>query len=101
MSQHRDNWITARDMVRSRAWRHGYEDFRRGAALDYAGHRSKTLAYEYGRLTAAYLQSEGHRLVRVSPTRPINEAYVRALTSALLGCLAVEPSPWNVDGPAW
>lgn len=84
MAQLRDNWITAQDMVRSRAWRQGYEAFRRGEALDYVGPRSKTLAYEYGRQTAAYLKGQGTVLPRVTARRPVNEHYVPALAEALL-----------------
>ena len=91
MSQHRNNWITARDMVRSRAWRHGYEAFRLGKPLDYDGHRSKALAYEYGRLTAAFLKSQGRQLIRISTTRPICEAHVPALAEALILCARLQP----------
>ena len=87
MAQLRDNWITAQDMVRSRAWREGYESFRLGDPLDYAGPRSKTLAYEYGRLTAAYLQSQGARLRRVPAHRPLNEHYLPELAEALLAAV--------------
>ncbi|MEO3413278.1 hypothetical protein AAFO92_01340 [Roseovarius sp. CAU 1744] len=87
MPQHRSNWITAQDMVRSRAWRYGYEDFRLGAPLHFAGHRNKALAYEYGRLTAAFLKSQGRQLTRISTTRPLNEAYVPDLTHALMDCV--------------
>lgn len=87
MAQFRNNWITAQDMVRSRAWRYGYEDFRLGAPLDFTGHRSKALAYEYGRLTAASLKSQGQQLLRISTTRPISEVYVPDLTHALIDCV--------------
>ncbi|MEM7732368.1 MAG: hypothetical protein AAF280_06230 [Pseudomonadota bacterium] len=70
-------------MIRSRAWRMGYESFRLGQPPDYLGPRAKSLAYEYGRLTAAYLKGEGVRLKRVTPTRPVNDAYVPGLTAAL------------------
>lgn len=87
MAQFRNNWITAQDMVRSRAWRYGYEDFRLGARLDFEGHRTKALAYEYGRLTAAFLKSQGRQLIRISTTRPISEVYVPDLTHALIDCV--------------
>ena len=89
MTQFRDNWITAQEMVRSRAWRYGYEDFRLGAPLDFSGHRSKALAYEYGRLTAAFLKSEGRQLIRISTTRPISETLVPELVEALIECVQV------------
>ncbi len=98
MSQVRNNWITAQDMVRSRAWRYGYEDFRLGAPLDYSGHRSKALAYEYGRLTAAYLKSRGQQLFRISTTRPISEVFVPDLARALVRCLDVKPANWKDPG---
>ncbi len=87
MTQHASHWITAKDMVRSRAWRQGYESFRKGEPPAYDGRRSKCLAYEYGRLTAAHLTSQGVQLVRVSPLRPVNEAYVPDLARALLDCV--------------
>jgi hypothetical protein len=70
-------------MVRSRAWRLGYESFRLGHEPDYLGPRAKALAYEYGRLTAAYMQGQGVHLKRVTPTRPVNDAYVPDLARAL------------------
>lgn len=98
MPQVANNWITAQDMVRSRAWRHGYEDFRRGAPLDYSGHRSKALAYEYGRLTAAYLRSRGWQLIRISTTRPISDVYVPDLAAALVECSKLQAADWIVAG---
>ena len=70
-------------MVRSKAWRMGYESCRLGEPPEYLGPRAKALAYEYGRLTAAYLEGEGVRLKRVTPTRPVNDAYVPHLAEAL------------------
>jgi len=99
MPQVHNNWITAQDMVRSRAWRYGYEDFRLGAPLDFAGHRSKALAYEYGRLTAAYLKSRGKQLIRISTTRPISETYVPGLAEALVQCSKLNAADWVVLGP--
>ena len=93
MTQLKDHWVKAEDMVRSRAWRQGYESFRLGEPPDFAGHRSKSLAYEYGRLCAAYLQGEGEQLLRVSTTRPINEHYVPQLAEALLRCLRTADMP--------
>lgn len=90
MAQLRDRWIAAQDMVRSRAWREGYESFRLGKALDFAGPKSKTLAYEYGRFTAACLTGEGARLPRITPSRPINEAYVGPMAAAMLRALEVD-----------
>lgn len=83
MAQIRNHWVTARDMVRSRAWREGYESFRLGEPPDYAARGPKALAYEYGRLTAACMKGEGQTLRRVSPRRPVNEHYVPALAAAL------------------
>lgn len=91
MAQLRDNWISAQDMVRSRAWREGYEAFRRGEPLDFAGPKSKTLAYEYGRFTAAYLKAEGERLPLITSRRPINEAHVDRMAAAMLTVLASLP----------
>lgn len=87
MPQLRDHWVTAEDMVRSRAWRAGYESYRLGQPPEFTGRRSQSLAYEYGRLAAAYLQAEGQQLLRVSTTRPINEHYVPQLAEALVRCL--------------
>ena len=83
MAQLRNHWIEAQDMVRSRAWRQGFEAFRRGEPLDYAGPRTKSLAYEYRRLTAAYLTGQGRQLRWVTSTRPVNEHYVPELAAAL------------------
>ena len=86
MTQLRDNWIGAQDMVRSRAWREGYESYRRGEPPGFSGRRSQVLAYEYGRLTAAFLKGEGEQLLRVSPYRPVNRHYVPYLAAALTRC---------------
>lgn len=83
MVQLRNHWVTARDMVRSRAWREGYESFRRGAPPDYGARGPKALAYEYGRLTAASMQGEGQRLRLVSARRPVNAHDLPALAQAL------------------
>ncbi|MEL7252561.1 MAG: hypothetical protein AAGL23_00195 [Pseudomonadota bacterium] len=83
MAQLYSYWVRPEDMIRSRAWRMGYESYRLGEAPDYLGPRAKALAYEYGRLTAAYLKGEGVRLKRVTPTRPVNDAYVPDLAAAL------------------
>ena len=90
MMQARDHFVTAKDMVRSHAWRAGYESFRRGEPPEYQGRGSKSLAYEYGRLTAAYLQGQGQQLIRVSTTRPIIEHYVPEFADALLRCVDLE-----------
>ena len=86
-------------MVRSRAWREGYESFRRGKDPAFIGPRSKSLAYEYGRLTAAYLAGRGQRLDRVPTTRPLYNAYLPQLTDALLRCVdeLESANPWQVD----
>ncbi|MEM6587821.1 MAG: hypothetical protein AAF641_05185 [Pseudomonadota bacterium] len=83
MAQLYSYWVRPEDMIRSRAWRMGYESYRLGEPPDYLGPRAKSLAYEYGRLTAAYLIGEGVRLRRVTPTRPVNDAYVPDLAAAL------------------
>ena len=83
MTQLRNHWVKAEDMVRSRAWREGYESFRLGQPPIYAGRGRKSLAYEYGRQVAAFLKGRNKRLVRVSTTRPVNEHYVPTLTNAL------------------
>ena len=75
-------------MVRSRAWRQGYESFRLGQPPEFIGRGTKSLAYEYGRLTAAFLSGQGQRLRRVSTTRPINEHYVPQFADALMQCAA-------------
>jgi len=83
MTQLLNHWVTAEDMVRSRTWREGYESFRLGQPPVFGTHGSKSLAYEYGRLAAAFLRGQDQHLVRVSTTRPINEHYVRQLADAL------------------
>lgn len=94
MTQTQDNWVTAQNMVRSRAWRYGYEDFRLGAPFAFSGHRSKALAYEYGRLTAAFLRSRGERLMRLSTKRPLATIYVPQLAKALMECMNAKPADW-------
>lgn len=93
MPQLKDHQVTAVAMVRSRAWRQGYESFRLGQPPEFTGRRNKSLAYEYGRLTAAYLRGRGEQLRRVSTTRPINEHYVPQLAEALVRCVADEIGP--------
>ena len=83
MVQLRNHWVTAHDMVRSRAWREGFDSYRRGAPPDYGARGPKALAYEYGRLTAAYLEGQGLRLRPVSARRPVNPHDVPALAEAL------------------
>ncbi len=97
MAQLYSYWVRPEDMVRSKAWRLGYESFRLGKPPDYLGPRAKALAYEYGRLTAAYLQGQGHHLRRVTPTRPVNEAYVLDLAAALENAAfaSVRPVPFS------
>jgi len=89
MPQLQDHWVTEKAMVRSRAWRMGYESFRLGQPPDYSGPGSGALAYEYGRLTAAYLSGQGLRLRRLSVARPVNEHYVPQLADALKRCAAL------------
>ena len=84
MTQHRDNWVAARDMVRSRAWREGYESFRRGDDPAFGAHGRRSLAYEYGRLSAAYLRARGAQLPMVSTMRPVNEHYLPQFVDALM-----------------
>ncbi|MEM8774997.1 MAG: hypothetical protein AAGF53_08180 [Pseudomonadota bacterium] len=84
MPQIRDTKVTPQDMVRSRSWRIGYESFRKGEKPEFDGHRSKCLSYEYGRLTAAWMRSEGQQLLQVPTTRPIYDAYVPHLADALM-----------------
>lgn len=86
MPQLRDHLVTAEAMVRSRAWRQGYESFRLNQPPEFIGRGTKSLAYEYGRLTAAFLLGEGERLRRVSTTRPINDHYVPHFADALMQC---------------
>lgn len=93
MAQHVNNWVTAQDMVRSRTWRQGYESFRLAQPPKFDGHRSKCLSYEYGRLTAALLRSEGQRLLQVPTTRPLYETYVPYLAKALLRAAGEPPAP--------
>ncbi|MEM7073513.1 MAG: hypothetical protein AAGA28_18340 [Pseudomonadota bacterium] len=71
-------------MVRSRAWRRGYESFRLGEPPSFDGHRSKCLCYEYGRLTAALMRGEGQQLLLISARRPMFDGYVPSLVDALL-----------------
>ncbi|MEO1138728.1 MAG: hypothetical protein AAFW87_04650 [Pseudomonadota bacterium] len=92
MPQHASNWIRAQDMVRSRTWRQGYESFRLGEPPKFDGHKSKCLSYEYGRLTAALLSSEGERLLQVPTTRPLYDTYVPYLAEALLRATQEQPA---------
>ncbi len=89
MTQRRNNWVSARDMIRSRAWREGYESFRLGKPPEFGAHGRKSLAYEYGRLSAAFIRSKGQQLPRVSATRPLNEHYVPQLVRALSQVAAI------------
>lgn len=93
MPQLIDNWISPEEMVRSRAWREGYESFRRGEPPVFSGRGAKSLAYEYGRQTAAYLRGRGERLLPVPTTRPLYSPYVPPLAAALRDCLASEAPP--------
>lgn len=93
MAQLINNWVDARRMVCSRAWREGYESFRLGAPPEFDGHKSKCLSYEYGRLTAALLRSEGARLLRVSTTRPLYDTYIPYLAEALVRAAQGRPAP--------
>lgn len=93
MPQLQNNWVTEEAMVRSRAWRTGYESFRLGQPPEYAGHGSGALAYEYGRLTAAYLRGQGLQLRRLPTSRPVNDHYVPQLAKALSRCAALGAVP--------
>lgn len=83
MSQLTNRWVRAEDMVRSRAWREGFESLRLGQVPEFMGRGSRALAYEYGRQTAAMLLGEGARLPLVSARRPVVEAHVPRLAAAL------------------
>ncbi len=87
MSQLVDHRVSLRDMVRSRAWRMGYESVRLNKPPEFDGRGRAALSYEYGRLTAAYLKGQGQQLLRVSPVRPVNEGYVPKLAEALRRCV--------------
>lgn len=79
--------VEAEAMVRSRAWREGYAGFRRGDNARFIERGTKALAYEYGRLTAAYLKGENAPLPWVSETRPLPDRYVGFFAEALLHCI--------------
>lgn len=87
MTQLRETPVTAEAMVRSRAWREGYESFRLGETPRFVGRGDKTLAYEYGRLTAAYLRGQGVFLVRLPVARPLGDLHVPRLAAALMACV--------------
>jgi hypothetical protein len=70
MTQIADTIVSAEAMVRSRAWREGYESFRLRLPPDYAHRGRHTLAYEYGRQTAAWLKGRDEPLPRVPANRP-------------------------------
>jgi len=86
MSQTQDRWVQARAMVRSRAWRAGYASARRGEDAQFMDRGTKALAYEYGRLTAAWLRGEGQLLPWVSERRPLPDYLVRYMAEALMDC---------------
>lgn len=88
MSQVRDRRVLATEMVRSRAWRAGYAACRRGENARFLERGSKALAYEYGRLTAAWLIGEGRGLPWISERRPLPERLVHDMAAALLDCAA-------------
>lgn len=83
MTQLRNHWVTPEEMVRSRAWREGYESFRLRQAPEFGSHGNKSLAYEYGRLVAAFIRGQGHHLVRVQTQRPMYENLVPRFVKAL------------------
>ena len=87
MPQLKDNRVTAEAMVRSRAWRLGYESYRLGQDPEFITRGDKTLAYEYGRLTAAFLKGRGTSLPRIPPARPTREDLVPAMANALWACV--------------
>lgn len=95
MAQLRDHWVDAEHMVRSRAWREGYESYRLGRPHDFSGPKSRALAYEYGRFTAAWLKAKGAHLPRITPMRPMNDAYVRPMARSMLEALEAEPRDWD------
>src|SRR6056297_151550 len=97
MSQTQDRWVQARAMVRSRAWRAGYASARRGEDAQFMERGTKALAYEYGRLTAAWLRGEGQLLPWVSERRPLPDYLVRYMAEALMDC--VTASATGGDAP--
>lgn len=97
MPQIIDNLVSPQDMVRSRSWRVGYESYRRGKDPEFDGHRSKCLAYEYGRLTAAWLRSEGQQLLQIPVNRPLYDPYIPHLAEALLKTVVAPISPQAPD----
>src|SRR6056297_1166842 len=108
MSQTQDRWVQARAMVRSRAWRAGYASARRGEDAQFMDRGTKALAYEYGRLTAAWLRGEGQLLPLISERRPLPDYLVRYMAEALMACVAAASEgpgapqtatrPWSDDG---
>lgn len=84
MPQVNDTRIPPEAMVRSRAWRMGYESCRLGQPPEFIPRGDKTLAYEYGRLTAAFLKGEEAPLPRVPVARPTREDLVPRLARALM-----------------
>ena len=86
MTQLRETTVTPEAMVRSRAWRLGYESYRLKEEPSFVGRGDKTLAYEYGRLTAAYLQGKGEFLNRLPVARPLPEHLVPRYADALRAC---------------
>ncbi len=86
MSQLHSRWVTAEDMIRSRAWRAGFESYRLGEPPRFTGQGAKSLAYEYGRQTAAYLRGQGDALPRITAARPVPDHHLPRLATALLAC---------------
>lgn len=90
MSQIRDRMVMAEAMVRSRAWREGFESFRLGDQPEYLDRGRQSLAYEYGRLTAAYLAGRGERLPRIPTGRRPCDHVVTRLARTLQAYAALE-----------
>ncbi len=93
MTQLSDHWVTAEAMVRSGAWRQGFEDFRMGRPPRFEGRGAKALAYEYGRLTAAHLCGQGRPLPRIAATRAVPAHHLPDLVRALMDCAAMGDGP--------
>ncbi len=83
MPQRKNHWITPEDMLRSRAWREGYESYLKGRPPAFGSHGSKSLAYEYGRHVAAYLRARDGTLPYVSTRRPVHAHHLPLLAAAL------------------
>jgi len=86
MTQVKHKLIEAEAMVRSYAWREGYASARRGDPPDFVHRGRRTLSYEYGRLTAAYLRGQGREVPWIMSHRPLPERLVPYFAEALLEC---------------